>query len=186
MVGITVKSELLIGIGIIIWLITRICILIKNKKIDFKKEFFNFVILIYILWLIGITLFPIDITWVKEYVHERNIVINFNPFNIFQIIKLAGLKIFIINVLGNIFILVPMGIIISIKYKNKNIRYIDMFKIGLLITLTIELMQLLEMYLRVVIGRSVDINDIIFNILGILIGKYVYDNLLKKNIDNKI
>ena len=59
-------------------------------------------------------------------------------------------------------------------------------KIGLLITISIEIMQGIEMYFSLAFGRSIDINDIIFNILGILIGKFIYDNLLINFIDKKL
>lgn len=184
MVGITIRKELLAFIAIAIWFIVLLFKYFKKKKLNLKHEFFIFIVMIYVLWVVGITLFPIDITWVKEYIPKRNVVISLNPFNLIEIFKLSGFKFIIINVLGNIALLIPSGILIS--YKKKSFSYMDAFKIGLLITISIEIMQGIEMYFSLAFGRSIDINDIIFNILGILIGKFIYDNLLINFIDKKL
>lgn len=183
MVGITIRKELLIFIAIAIWFTIPLFKIFRKKKLNFENEFFIFIVMIYVLWTVGITLFPIDITWVKEYIPKRNITINLNPFNLIEIFKLSGFKFIIINVFGNIALLIPAGILIS--YKKRKISYMNLFKIGLLITISIEIMQGIEMYFSLVFGRSVDINDIIFNILGILIGKFIYDNLLINFINKK-
>lgn len=186
MIGITIRKELLAFVVITIWLIIFLFKIIKKKNINLKNEIFSMLVLLYIVWVIGITLFPIDITWVKEYIPERNVIINLNPFNLIEILKLSGVKFVIINILGNIALLIPAGILIS--YKKRNFSYRSALKIGCIITVSIEIVQGLEMYFRLVFGRSIDINDIIFNILGILIGKFIYDNLLvdfiMKKVDN--
>ena len=184
MIGITIRKELIGFITIVVWFIILIFKKIKHKKLYFKHEAFVFITMIYILFVLGVTLFPIDITWVKEYIPPKNVVINLNPFNLIEILKVAGFKLVIINVFGNIALLVPAGILIS--YKKKQISYIKLFKIGFLITISIEVTQGIEMYFRLVFGRSIDINDVIFNIIGILVGKFIYDNLLKTFVDKKL
>lgn len=184
MIGITIRKELLAFVVITIWLIIFLFKIAKKKKINLKNEIFSMIVLLYIIWVIGITLFPIDITWVKEYIPERNVVVNLNPFNLLEILKLSGVKYVIINILGNIALLLPAGILIS--YKKRDFSYLDALKIGSIITISIEILQGLEMYFRLVFGRSIDINDIIFNILGILIGKFIYDNLLVEFIKKKV
>ncbi len=65
---------------------------------------------------------------------------------------------------------IPMGILLSLCLKNINRK--NMFKYAILIPLTIEVIQL-------VVGRSFDIDDLVMNFLGIVIGYYIVE-LVKK------
>ena len=72
---------------------------------------------------------------------------------------------FIYNVLGNILIFVPFGYFISRYVKPKKIFPIIVD--ALITSVTVETVQLK-------IGRSFDIDDIILNIAGAIIGYFVY------------
>ena len=76
-----------------------------------------------------------------------------------------GSKMFIYNVLGNILIFVPFGYFISRYVKPKKIFPIIVD--ALITSVTVETVQLK-------IGRSFDIDDIILNIAGAIIGYFVY------------
>ena len=72
-----------------------------------------------------------------------------------------GSPLFITNVLGNIAIFIPLGLFITKYIKSQKITPI--FIICLIISTTVEVVQLK-------IGRSFDIDDIILNICGGIIG----------------
>lgn len=72
---------------------------------------------------------------------------------------------FVLNVLGNIAVFIPFGYIIATYIKPK--RGFTNFIIAIIVSTTIEFVQLY-------IGRSFDVDDIILNTLGCVIGFLVY------------
>ena len=76
-----------------------------------------------------------------------------------------GSKLFMYNVVGNIVSFVIFGLIVSFYVRPKNI--ISPAVISLVTSITIELVQLN-------IGRSLDVDDIILNVLGGIIGYLLY------------
>ncbi len=132
-------------------------ILEKGEKFILYKEFFSLLFVIYILLLFGL----VTNTDIQSYGH------NFIPFK--EILRHPiGSSNFYLNVIGNIMIFVPFGFFISL--------YLDSQKVNrpLLITfitsLTIELVQ-------VFINRSFDIDDILLNCTGGVIGFLLYIGL---------
>lgn len=80
-----------------------------------------------------------------------------------------------INILGNIILYIPMGILLNIKYKEGGKSWRTVI-LSVSISLTIEIIQLL-------VGRSPDIDDVILNTVGTLIGCGFYRMI--KNIKLK-
>ena len=80
-----------------------------------------------------------------------------------------------INVFGNIIIFIPFGLFISSYLKSKKV--FSVFFISLITSAFIELVQLK-------VGRSFDIDDIILNVIGSVIGYLLYLGLksLKKKL----
>ena len=74
-------------------------------------------------------------------------------------------KLFYKNVLGNVLLFVPFGYFVNSIIKNKKL-YLNII-IVLITSLSIEFIQ---MY----IGRSFDIDDIMLNLFGGIIGYYIY------------
>ena len=81
-----------------------------------------------------------------------------------------NLNYFLISFLGNIFIFIPVGLLISLIW---NIKDKNVVLTGFLISLSIELTQLF-------LKRTTDIDDLILNTLGVIIGL-----LISKRIKNK-
>ena len=73
-------------------------------------------------------------------------------------------------IVGNLLMFIPMGILLSLCSKNINRK--NMLKYALLIPRAIEVIQL-------VVGKSFDIDDLLMNFLGIVIGYYIVE-LVKK------
>ena len=133
----------------------RIIYLINTKK-NFKlyEELVSLSFIIYILSLFYLVTFQ-DVTYGTS---------NFTPFQ--EMFRYdIGSKLFIKNVLGNILLFVPLGFYAGYYTKSKKI--IPMFIIVALSSATIEFTQLN-------IGRTFDIDDIILNVLGGVIGSLLY------------
>lgn len=150
----------------------RIVYLIKNKqKPIFYKEILSLGFIIYIMTLFYVVTFQ-DVSWSSS---------NFIPFK--EMFRYEfGTKLFFKNVLGNMILFVPYGFFVA--YFLKLQKPLTMFGMTLLASLTIEFTQMS-------IGRVFDIDDILLNIVGGLLGFFLYSilekmkdklpNILKKN-----
>ncbi len=133
----------------------RIFYLISNKK-KFKlyEELVNLSFIIYILSLFYLVTFQ-DVNYGTS---------NFTPFK--EMFRYSfGSRLFIKNVLGNILLFVPLGFYCAYYIKAKK-NYFSFITI-LLSSLTIEFTQLN-------IGRTFDVDDIILNVIGGIIGFLLY------------
>ena len=78
--------------------------------------------------------------------------------------------------IGNMLIFIPMGIMLPLVFKNINKK--NIFVIAILITLSIEILQ-------PIVGRSFDIDDIIMNFIGSIIGYLAVTIFIKLKETNK-
>lgn len=151
----------MIIISIVILVSFRMAYLIKNKqRLVLYKELLMLSFIIYILCLFQVVTFQDDVTWSSN---------NFIPFK--EIFRYnIGSRLFIKNVIGNMILFLPFGFFIS-YYLN-----VDNYKLTLLLTIiasvSIEIVQMC-------IGRVFDIDDIILNICGSIVGFIIYFNLNK-------
>lgn len=135
----------------------RITYLIKNKKtFILYKEIFYLFFLIYTLCLFQIVTFEDQ----SLYVSGNNLV----PFQEIMRYKL-GSRLFIKNVIGNIIMFIPYGIFASLYTKLD--KPFHAFCLVLFASATVETTQL-------IIGRVFDIDDIILNVIGGMIGYFIY------------
>ena len=143
----------------------RIAYLINNKlKFTLHKELFYLFYIIYILCLFQAVTFQ-DVSW-----STFNII----PFK--EILRYEiGSKLFIKNILGNVVLFFPLGLFINKFIKIKKLRYAVI--ISFITSLSIEITQ-------GVIGRVFDVDDILLNIIGGLLGFIFYDIL--RNINYKL
>lgn len=171
-----IPITLLVGL---LYIIFRFLKLKKsNGDINYKKESLYLIFVCYIVGLFNLVLVPInfwDIIW-------YNIFYNFNenPFagifdfsynfipTIYKIIigeytPDSWVKAMIV---GNFLMFIPMGILLSLCFKNFNKK--NIFKYAVLIPLAIEVLQL-------IVGRSFDIDDLVMNFLGIVIGYFIVE-----------
>ena len=92
---------------------------------------------------------------------------NFVPFSQISEYILYGrerfnLDIVIVNLVGNVLMFVPLGILLPLAIKKlDSLKMIAL--VGLLLPITVEIIQLL-------IGRSADIDDVILNFTGVMLG----------------
>ncbi len=133
----------------------RITYLVKNKEhLVLYKELISYFFIIYILCLFYVVTFQ-DVSWSTS---------NFIPFK--EILRYnLGSKLFYKNVLGNMVMFVPFGFFASYFLKLRHIHSISI--LSLLTSITIELTQLF-------IGRVFDIDDILLNLIGGIVGFIIY------------
>ncbi len=142
----------------------RITYLIKKKKkFIFYREFLGLLFIIYILTLFHVVTFQ-DTNYGTS---------NFTPFT--EMFRYSfGSRLFIKNIVGNLLLFIPFGLFVSYYLKLKSI-YPVLF-LSLISSLSIEITQYK-------IGRVFDVDDIILNIFGAIIGFMIYiaiDSISKK------
>ena len=179
----TLNSVITIGGFIIPSLIIIVTMIIQIKKSNDKKEknririfWIKILFIIYCLLLITILFFNNEYRvgiyedtkiFSKEHFNSTNII----PFNIALIEYIKGLitnninkKIVISNLGINLILFAPMGVFISILFKDK-IKNIKQFILAMIIVLfSVEMLQFITL------RGSMDIDDIILNITGAIVG----------------
>ncbi len=138
----------------------RLGYVIKNKvKVKLYKELFTLCFVMYFMCLFYIVSFQ-DVSW-----SGTNII----PFK--EIFRYEfGTKLFIKNVLGNLLLFMPYGVAVGYYIKTKKIRHA--FILGLLLSCSIEITQYL-------IGRVFDVDDILLNVTGCIMGFLIYKLVYK-------
>lgn len=151
----------MILISIVIIVSLRITYLIKNHKhLVLYKELLMLSFIIYILCLFQVVTFQDDASWNNN---------NFIPLKEIFRYKL-GSDLFLKNVLGNILLFMPFGFFTS--------HYLNLKKSYIIIILTLIASISIE-FVQMSIGRIFDVDDIILNGVGGLLGYVVYKNLNK-------
>lgn len=133
----------------------RIAYLIKNnQQFCFYKELLSLFFILYVMCLFEVVT-----------VQDNNYGLsNFIPFK--EIFRYEiGSSLFIRNIIGNILLFLPYGYFAADYLKPKKI-YTCLF-LTMLVSVTIELVQLN-------IGRTFDIDDVILNSCGGVLGYYLY------------
>jgi len=191
--GIMLDSKALFIIGLPIWILVRVVLILKNRSKGhflIKREIVLNLFFVYIICNIGITLFPLFINWTGQ---DGNVSINVVPvFNTIKDVSMASqqpemqnfmIKFWIKNILGNMLLLFPFGLLLPILWKKfGNMRKTLLY--SFLFTLGIEIIQLLSYYVGNK-GRSFDIDDIILNTFGAWIGYMFYKKIVLKLINKQ-
>lgn len=146
----------MIALTCVVLITIRLTYLIKNKqKFLIGNEVMTLTFIVYILCL-----FQIVTSQDVSGVHGVNVTL-FKELTRYQI----GSRLFYRNIIGNILMFVPFGFFTSYYLKLDKKRII--FYITLVISIIIELIQLK-------IGRAFDVDDIILNLVGSLLGYFLY------------
>ena len=133
----------------------RLAYIFKEKKeFVFYKEVLGLGFLIYVLSLFYAVTFQ-DVTWSTS---------NFKPFQEILRYEIWSPS-FMKNVIGNMLVFVPYGFYVSYLLKLEKKRLI--LFLTFITSLTIEITQLS-------IGRVFDIDDLMLNLVGGLLGYYLY------------
>lgn len=162
------------------YIVTRLIILKKNKTA--KNWLREIVLLIFVMYCVGVasqTFIPkIEFGNTKLFLVNQNVFgeINLIPGKVlvdsyYEVIYNYNYLYFIVNVIGNIILFMPIGFLIPTLWKNVSMKHILI--IALSSSLCIELLQLPQ-------ARGTDIDDLWLNVIGAFIGYWVYF-LLTKN-----
>lgn len=138
---------------------------IHKEKFIFYKEFLNLIFIIYVLLLYQL------LTNVETNTSGGYNLIPFTEITRYEV----GSKLFMYNVIGNIVIFIPFGYFVSGYIKASKVSHI--LAVSIISSLTVEVVQLQ-------IGRSFDVDDIILNVCGAIIGFLLYIGLcaIKKHL----
>lgn len=133
----------------------RIAYIIKfKKKFVLYKELYSLIFILYILCLFEVVTFQ-DVNYGTS---------NFIPFK--EIFRYDfGSRLFVKNIVGNMLLFLPYGYFVSNYLKSKKM-WITIF-LTVLVSVTIEVVQFY-------IGRTFDIDDIILNTVGGILGYFLY------------
>jgi len=156
-----------------------------NKKEKSKREQILYVLFfLYLLFVIRVIIFKYPLStmqnivsnWQKDVILEGLHTANFVPFKTIkmymQYYDLPGLRSFS-NLFGNVLIFIPVGIMLPMVHKpSKNVLL--MLLNALFFIVGIEVFQLFSNF------GAFDVDDIILNFFGVLIGGCIYNVFWKK------
>ncbi|KGL40868.1 hypothetical protein BMT55_16400 [Listeria newyorkensis] len=169
----TAKDLLLVALIIYAFFLIRWI----RKKEPIEKIIFKSCMFIYISGVVGYTIFPImtnsrlieDTRLFREGVSGINII----PFaTIWEIYMYSGdmdVSQGIFQVVANIIMFVPLGCLYPLCSKYK-VSWKRMFLLAVALSVSIELLQLLQNIFYQVAFKYVDVDDLIWNVSGGLIG----------------
>ena len=133
----------------------RIAYLIKNnQKFCFYKELFMLLFILYVMCLF-------EIVTLQDQNYGLSNIIPFKEIFRYEV----GSRLFIKNIIGNILLFLPYGYFASDYLKSKKVWPICL--LTMLVSVTIECVQLN-------IGRTYDIDDVILNTVGGILGYWLY------------
>lgn len=162
--SISMSSNIFVAARIILALALFIFIkFIINKKVNSK--YIDLLFCLYFILILMLTLFKNDNGWTGN--------INLNPLEVFKDIKSSSNG--LILLVGNICMYIPIGIYIEYRFFNKK----STLKIGLFL-IYIFLIELIQNIFK---KGVFDIDDIILNLIGFLIGVFLVKEI--KKLKNK-
>ncbi|MFB9830336.1 VanZ family protein [Lederbergia wuyishanensis] len=165
------------------YIIGRVIFLKKKKKrVEPTRELILALFVLYIIGLSSQTIIPMwnagilgetGEFYFDVYLFNDAAHVNLLPFSTISqyffttnanVDNWGGLS--LINIVGNIFVFSPIGIFVPILWRRLQ-TFPKILLLGLSVTCFIELVQLF-------IGRSTDIDDVILNTMGVVIGYGIY------------
>lgn len=133
----------------------RLAYIVKNKqRFCFYKELFSLVFILYVMCLF-------EVVTMQDNNYGLLNIIPFKEMFRYQI----GSRLFIKNIVGNVLLFLPYGYFVSYYLNLKKLK--PAIILTVIVSLTIECVQLN-------IGRTFDIDDIILNTIGGIIGSMIY------------
>ena len=130
----------------------------------------------------------IGIFYSKDLIPTAHLKLELIPFGItVQYIKGAfdgysPVNYVVMQLLGNILMTIPLGIMLPFLIKDKEKKVY--MAAALIIPVSIELSQLVMGFVTQTMYRTVDIDDVMLNCLGIIIGYRIYNRVLPQSLKN--
>ena len=154
-----------------IWLLARIIVWKQQGQIQWKREAVLLLMYINLAVIIRFVLFPRDLVngHVQPLVFEAAAVfpLRINLLPLVHLFDYGSILDVIWNVVGNAVLFIPSGIVLPIVYRQLN-SFWKVAAAGAVISLCIEILQLPFP------SRASDIDDLILNTLGVVVGYAIY------------
>lgn len=172
-------------LGSLIWLVIRALTLFKNeghKSISIKRELIFNTFLIYCIAVVTVIIPDFQMIGIQR---SRHLSVNIVPFvDIISGFKNSPfsfafkLKLLLRNLLGNIVLLLPLGVFLPMLWTKFRYFKKTIF-VGVTVSLAIELIQLVFSYLGFS-GRITDIDDLMLNSIGVSMGYFIYSKIMAR------
>jgi glycopeptide antibiotics resistance protein len=174
------RGKTSLALGVLIMFIIMLIVVYSRKQETFTQIFTQSSFLIYVFMVLTLTGYFLlfkeiaSHNWWHKVIHriENREHVNLQPFLMFKQFKISSKQI-----IGNSVMLLPMGIFIPLLFPKLS-GFFPVFFICLLVSVCIELMQLITSY------RSTDIDDVILNTAGAIVG-YILYSVLQLTITGK-
>ena len=154
-----------------IWIIIRFAIWIKKKHIDWKREVVLLLMYINLAVIIRFVFFPMSKLdgQVQPLIFDIATAFPFrvNLFPLVNLFDYDNKRDLLLNVIGNVAMFIPSGIVLPIIYKRLD-TFVKVLLAGGGISLCIEIIQLPFSV------RATDIDDLILNTVGVIVGYGIY------------
>ncbi|MEI5909664.1 VanZ family protein [Bacillus spongiae] len=154
---------------------------IINKSRDIVRRLIFYSFVVYLLNVVQLTTGGIVLPPQNDFLPTTQLIPFYFIGDLFSMYLTYGLDWFFWNSLKltffNLIMLMPLGIYLSLLYKVKRIS--TTFLIVFIVSLTIETIQFFFPYLGIIMGRGFNVDDLIINTLGGVIG-FVLFGLIKK------
>lgn len=163
-----ISTKWILITGILMWTFFSYLRLTKarSSKDYLQSELQYSLAFFYVLALVSITLFPISINKEISHIYKLD---NFVPFkNILNFIFEQGMSKTLSNIVGNILLFIPLSFLIYF-YSKKIKSIVEIVILCAVISLLIEVVQ----FTGIPYMRQTDIDDIILNTFGSLIGALI-------------
>ena len=155
----------------LVWLVIRLGVWGKQKQIDWKREAVLLLMYINLAVIIRFTFFPMS----KVDGHIQPLIFDIATAFPFRVNLLPLVNLFdydskrdlLLNVIGNVAMFIPSGIVLPIIYKGLD-TFLKVLLTGAGISFCIEIIQLPFSV------RATDIDDLILNSVGVIIGYGIY------------
>ena len=163
-----------------IWIIIRLFCWLKAKELDWKREIQLLLVYICIVVVVRFTFCPFGKVngKIQPLLFDREKVfplwLNLKPF--VYLFDYPTMKEALLNLIGNTAMFIPLGIVWPTVFKKLNTPG-KVITAGVCVSLTVEILQL------PFFDRATDVDDLILNSTGFVIGYGIY--LLVKKIGRK-
>ena len=155
----------------VLWLLARLIVWIRNRRIDWKREALMILMYINLAVIIRFSFFPMERSGgrIQPLLFDPGSVF---PFDV-NLVPFVHMRDYVsdraelMNFIGNIAMYIPSGIILPVVYTNLD-SFPKTVAAGALICLCVEILQL-PLFVRVS-----DVDDIIMNVTGVIIGWCIY------------
>ncbi|MEH7178293.1 VanZ family protein [Neobacillus vireti] len=142
------------------WIIYRVVVLVVKKQISIKNELIKVLFYFSVTFIYSLTLFPFPF---YDYPNMESGGINLTPFeSIYNLLTHSNFMYTLRNIVGNILLFMPLGFSIPLRFKVNKFWKVIIF--GFFTSCLVEVIQLLTSI------RSFDVDDLILNTLGAIIG----------------